>query len=84
MTVAPAGTSRVTTPPAPITESFPTLTPGKRMAPPPIQTLRWVGQSVLGPELPSVRLACGLSRRACLALEASVGDFSWLRRRLGA
>lgn len=34
-----AETSRVTTEPAPITALSPTVTPGSRMAPPPIQTL---------------------------------------------
>jgi hypothetical protein len=38
--VAPAGTSRVTTLPAPISASSPMLTPGRMIAPPPIQTLR--------------------------------------------
>lgn len=38
--VAPAGMSRVTTLPAPISASSPMLTPGRMIAPPPIQTLR--------------------------------------------
>ncbi len=36
--ITPAGTSFVTTLPAPITEPAPTVTPGHRIAPPPIQT----------------------------------------------
>ena len=36
--VAPAGTSRVTTLPAPITALSPMVTPGKMIAPPPIHT----------------------------------------------
>ena len=35
----PAGTSRVTTEPAPTTESSPIVTPGPTMTPPPSQTL---------------------------------------------
>ena len=38
-TVAPAGTSRVTTLPAPISASSPTVTPGSTIAPPPIHGL---------------------------------------------
>jgi len=38
--VAPGGTSRVTTLPAPTIASSPMLTPGKTIAPPPIQTFR--------------------------------------------
>src|SRR5579885_2606079 len=38
-TVAPGGTSRVTTPPAPTIASSPIVTPGRMIAPPPIQTL---------------------------------------------
>src|SRR6266576_1902526 len=40
ITVTPAGTSRVTTLPAPITAPSPTVTPGRTIAPPPIQTSR--------------------------------------------
>jgi hypothetical protein len=38
--VAPAGTSRVTTLPVPTSASSPMETPGKMIAPPPIQTVR--------------------------------------------
>jgi hypothetical protein len=38
-TVAPAGTSRVTTLPAPTTASSPIVTLGRMIAPPPIQAL---------------------------------------------
>src|SRR6266481_3564033 len=38
-TVVPGGTSRVTTLPAPTMASSPMLTPGRTIAPPPIQTL---------------------------------------------
>jgi hypothetical protein len=39
-TVTPGGTSRVTTLPAPMMASSPTVMPGRRIAPLPIQTLR--------------------------------------------
>jgi hypothetical protein len=38
--VVPGGTSRVTTLPPPTMASSPMLTPGKTIAPPPIQTFR--------------------------------------------
>src|SRR5262249_38058895 len=49
---APAGTSRVTTLPAPISASSPMDTPGRTMAPAPIQTLRpmWTGRPSSRPE----------------------------------
>src|SRR5258708_10484206 len=59
-TVAPRGTSRVTTAPAPIIASSPIATPGRMMAPPPIQTFCPIDTGRPN----SAPLSCGLPDRA--------------------
>ena len=54
-TVAPAGTSCTTTLPAPTIASAPIVTPGRMMAPPPIQTIR--ADADRAAELPGRRAA---------------------------